>query len=73
MRLSIQPGLDRFEQVTTENGWLLALERLAFEDDLADVEAVAQEMRERSVATLSASSASWVRRLSASLYSDSGR
>jgi hypothetical protein len=48
LRLSIQLGRDSVEQITIENGWLLALEGLAFEDDLADVEAVSQQMREGS-------------------------
>jgi hypothetical protein len=39
-------------QHTIENGWLLTFEGLAFEDDLADVEAIAQEMRKRSAPQL---------------------
>ena len=48
LRLLVQLGLDSVEQTAVENGWLLAPENLALEDDLADVEAIAQQVRERS-------------------------
>jgi hypothetical protein len=38
---TIQLGLDAVEQVTIENGGLLALEGLAFEDNLTNLKAVA--------------------------------
>jgi hypothetical protein len=45
LRLSIQLGLDGVKQITIENGWLLALEGVAFKDDLADVEGCATDAR----------------------------
>ena len=41
VRLLIQLGLDGIEQVPVEDGGLLALEDLALEGDLSDVEAIA--------------------------------
>ena len=40
-------GLHRLEQNTIEDGRLLAGENLTLEDDLADVEPIAQKMGER--------------------------
>src|SRR6266446_3595181 len=45
--LVIELGLDRIEEVTIEDGWLLPGEDLAFKDDLPNVEPVAQKMGER--------------------------
>ena len=41
------PGLHRVEQVAVEDRRVLAGQTLAFVDDLADVEAVAQQIGER--------------------------
>jgi hypothetical protein len=45
--LVIELGLDRVEEITIEDGWLLPGEDLAFKDDLPNVEPVAQKMGER--------------------------
>src|SRR6516165_2268804 len=45
--LVIQLGLDRIKQVVIENGRLLTFKDFAFEDDVADIEAIAKQMRER--------------------------
>jgi hypothetical protein len=45
--LGAELGLDRVEESTIEDGWLLAGTNLTLEDDLADVEPVAQKMGER--------------------------
>jgi hypothetical protein len=39
--------LHRVKEITTENGGLLAGQDLALEDDLADIEPIAQKMGER--------------------------
>jgi hypothetical protein len=39
--------LNGLEQITIENGWMLSRADLAPEDDLADIEPVAQEIGER--------------------------
>ena len=41
VQLLTEPGLDRVEELTIEDGWLLAGKNLTFEDDLADIEPVA--------------------------------
>ena len=41
--LFAQPGLDRIEQVSIDDGGLLASQYLTFECDLPNVEAVAKE------------------------------
>jgi len=43
----VQLGLHGLERVAIQNGRLLAVEDLAFEGDLADVEAVTEEMGKR--------------------------
>ena len=45
--LLIELGLDRIEEITIEDGRLLAGKDLTLEDDLPDVEPVAQKMGER--------------------------
>src|SRR5215469_3567160 len=45
--LVVELGLHRVKEITIEDGWLLAGEDLALEDDLADVEPIAQKMGER--------------------------
>ena len=45
--LFAQPGLDRIEQVSIDDGGLLASQYLALECDLPNVEAVAKEMSKR--------------------------
>jgi hypothetical protein len=45
--LLIQPRLDGIEQSPIQNDGLLAFENFAFESDFADIEAIAQELRER--------------------------
>jgi hypothetical protein len=45
--LVIELGLHRIEEITIEDGGLLAGEDLALEDDLADIEPIAQKMGER--------------------------
>src|SRR6516225_8027653 len=45
--LLIQLGLDGLKQVLIENGRLLAFEDFVFEDDFADIETIAKQMRER--------------------------
>src|SRR3982075_2505323 len=47
VHLVIELGLHRVKKITIEDGWLLAGKHLTFEDDLADVEPVAQKMGER--------------------------
>jgi hypothetical protein len=47
VQLLTEPGLDRVEELTIEDGWLLAGKNLTFEDDLADIEPVAQKIGER--------------------------
>ena len=47
VRCSFELGLDGLEQIAIDDGRLLARQNLALEDDLADVEPVAQEMGER--------------------------
>ena len=44
--LVVELGLHRVEQITIEDGGLLAREDLALECDLADVEPIAQKMGE---------------------------
>jgi hypothetical protein len=44
--------LDRVKQSLFENGRLLALEDLTFESDLADIETIAKQLRERSPSRL---------------------
>src|SRR5215471_1010021 len=46
--LLVELGLHRIEQSLFENGGLLALEDLTFESDLADIETIAKQLRERS-------------------------
>src|SRR5215469_9537313 len=46
--LLVELGLHPIEQSLFENGGLLALEDLAFESDLTDIETIAQQLRERS-------------------------
>src|SRR5215211_1965236 len=38
--------LDRIEEITTDDGWLLARQDLAFEGNLANVEPVAEQVSE---------------------------
>src|SRR5258707_7770300 len=45
--LVIELGLDGVEEITVEDGWPLPREHLALEDDLPNVEPVAQKMGER--------------------------
>jgi hypothetical protein len=45
--LFAQPGLDRIEQVSIDDGGLLASQYLTLECDLPNVEAVAKEMSKR--------------------------
>ena len=45
--LFAQPGLDRIEQVSIDDGGLLARQYLTFECDVPNVEAVVQEMSKR--------------------------
>ena len=45
--LVVELGLHRVKEITIEDGGLLAGEDLALEGDLADVEAIAQQMGER--------------------------
>src|SRR5260221_1611526 len=45
--LVVELGLHRVKEITIEDGGLLAGEDLALEDDLADVEPIAQKMGER--------------------------
>jgi hypothetical protein len=45
--LLVQPRLDRIEQSPIQNCGLLAFEDFAFERDFADVEAIAQKLRQR--------------------------
>jgi hypothetical protein len=45
--LVVELGLRRVKEITIEDGWLLAGEDPALEDDLADVEPIAQKMGER--------------------------
>src|SRR6516164_4029345 len=45
--LVIQLGLDGLKEVLIENGGLLAFEDIALEGDFANIEAIAQQMRER--------------------------
>src|SRR5436305_12333038 len=45
--LVVELGLHRVKEITIEDGGLLAGEDLALEDDLAEVEAIAQKMGER--------------------------
>ena len=47
VRLLAQLGLDGLEEVLVENGGLLALQHLALEADLANIEAIAKEVGER--------------------------
>src|SRR4030088_3196368 len=47
VHLVIELGLHRVKEITIEDGWLLAGKHLTFEDDVADVEPVAQKMGER--------------------------
>src|ERR1700704_3011813 len=47
VHLVIELGLHRVKEITIEDGGLLAGKHLTFEDDLADVEPVAQKMGER--------------------------
>jgi len=44
--LVIQLGLDGLEEVLIDNGRLLTFEDFALESDLADIEAIAKQMRE---------------------------
>jgi hypothetical protein len=46
-RLLSQLGLHSVEQVPVENGGLLAIEDLTLENDLTDIEAIAQQVRQR--------------------------
>ena len=41
VQLLTEPGLDRVEELTIKDGWLLAGKNLTFEDDLAEIEPVA--------------------------------
>ena len=45
--LDVELGLHRLEKITVENGRLLAGKDLTPEDDLADIEPVAQKIGER--------------------------
>src|SRR5260370_6418701 len=45
--LVIDLGLDGVEEITVKDGWLLPREHLALEDDIANVEPVAEKMGER--------------------------
>src|SRR5271165_3417110 len=45
--LAVELGLHRLEKITVENGRLLAGKDLTPEDDLADIEPVAQKIGER--------------------------
>src|SRR5258708_8004340 len=45
--LLVELGLHRVKEITIEDGGLLAGEDLALEDDLADIEPIAQKMGER--------------------------
>src|SRR6516165_2157000 len=45
--LLVELGLHRVKEITIEDGGLLAGEDLALEDDLADIEPIAQEVGER--------------------------
>jgi hypothetical protein len=47
VQLFAQLGLDRIEQVTIDNGRLLAGQDLSLEDHLPDVETIAEQMSER--------------------------
>jgi hypothetical protein len=45
--LLVEPRLDGIEQSLIQNGGLLAFEDFAFERDFADIEAIAQKLRQR--------------------------
>jgi len=45
--LLVELGLHRVKEITIEDGRLFAGEDLALEDDLADIEPIAQKMGER--------------------------
>ena len=45
--LLVELGLHRVKEITIEDGGLLTGQNLALEDDLADVEPIAQKMGER--------------------------
>src|SRR6266446_3644730 len=48
VHLFAQLGLDGLEQVPIDNGWLLALEDLTLKQHVSDIEAIAEQMGERS-------------------------
>ena len=45
--LVLELGLHRIEEITIENGWLLAGKHFTLEDDLADIEPIVQKVGER--------------------------
>ena len=50
--LAIELGLDRVEEITIEDGWLLPGEDLPFKGHLPNVESVAEKMGERAAREL---------------------
>ena len=59
--LPVKFSLNRLEQRSIEDGWLLAREHLALVADLANIEAVAQESGERSAGERDAADCSPIR------------